>query len=184
MVKPIDNTSNNGLVRQDPWTGVNGRIWRHTIGRVSNLARIPLNIWGIVFQGVKALGKTVLLPVTYSFLGLYSLGSRINARINKKENYFSVAGYKGSMAAKSIALDLIGLTRLAKNTGICFLNVIVAPKRKCADFLKGVEGIGLVTILDGTHILADKLSQQGRDASLSTVWDYTMNPEKNITIYK
>ncbi len=187
-VRPTNNqvtaARNQVVENKDSWTGVNGRIWRHTIGRVSNLARIPINIWGMLFQGGKALVKTVLLPVTYAGLSLYSLGTKINARINKKENYFSVSNYKGSMSAKGISLDLIGLTRLGKNAGICFLNVIVAPKRKSADFLTGVKGIGLVTILDGTHILADTLARQGRDASLSTVWDYTMNPEKNITIHK
>lgn len=188
VTRPASNKVTNPTMQvnenKDRMTGVNGRIWRHTIGRVSNLARIPLNIFGAFFQGAKAVGKGLLLPITYSVLGIYSLGSRINAKINKKENYFSAANYKGTMSIKGIGLDLIGLARLVKSTGICFVNVIVAPKKKSNDFLKGLDALHEVTYLDITHQLAETLSKQGRDASLSTIWRYAMNPQKNIDIYK
>lgn len=109
-----------------PWTGVNGRIWRHTIGRVSNTVRIPINLIASLVQLFKMAGKTVVLPITYTVVGVHWL--------IKKDS----ESYKGSMSIRGIAIDTIGFLGLLKNTAVCFKNVIVAPSKESTGFRKGV----------------------------------------------
>lgn len=119
----------------DSWGGSNGKIWRHTIGRVSSATQVVINTIAVVGQGVKIVGKVAALPVTYSIVGVKSL-------ITKNKT-----SYNGSWSLKGIALDGIGFLGLGKKVGVCFKNTIVAPSRESAGFVKGIKGT--VTILSG-----------------------------------
>ena len=121
---------------QDHWVGVNGRLWRHTIGRVSNLVRVPINVIGGLLQAAKIVGKTVLLPVTYSFIGIRYLAT------NKS--------YEGSMSLRGIAIDGIGFLAIVKGVAVCFARTIVAPNRDSPDFVTGMKSISK-TLLGRVH---------------------------------
>lgn len=123
MASKVTNLQN--MTPKGPWLGVDGRLWRHTIGRFSNAVRVPINLCGSVIQALKILGKTAALPVTYSIVGIHSL-------ITEGDS-----AYTGSMSLKGIAIDGVGFLRLIKSTGICFKNVIVAPHIKSQGFLAG-----------------------------------------------
>ncbi len=104
------------------------RIWRHTIGRVSNGVRVPINLIAAILQGAKIVGKSLAVPLTYTIVGIHAL-------ISKKHT-----AYKGSMSLRGIAIDGVGFIGLLKSVGICFENVIVAPKVEDKDFVKGLKG--------------------------------------------
>ena len=113
---------------EGPWLGVDGRIWRHTIGRVSNSLRVPINLIAAILQGVKIIGKSLAAPLTYTIVGIHALTSKDHK------------AYKGSMSLRGIAIDGVGFIKLLENVAICFKNVIVAPNVESKDFVKGLKG--------------------------------------------
>ena len=117
---------------EGPWLGVDGRIWRHTIGRVSNGVRVPINLIAAILQVVKIIGKSIAIPLTYTIIGIHVL--------TRKDH----TAYKGSMSLRGIAIDGVGFIRLLKNVAICFKNVIVAPNVESKDFVKDLKGTRVV----------------------------------------
>ncbi len=106
-----------------PWLGNNGRLERHTLGRLKSALGVIVNGAATLFQGAKIVGKVAVLPVTY----------------------FTKADK--SMTPRGIAIDGIGFLTLAKKTGVCFKNTIVAPSLKDRSFSKDIKGTNV--ILDG-----------------------------------
>lgn len=126
----------------DSWTGVGGWIWRHTLGRGSNLIRIPFALILGIFQIGKMVSKVVVLPVTYTVIGIHYL-------ITKKN-------YHGSMSLIGIAIDGIGLLKVAQVTAKCFIRVIVAPSRNSTSFEKDVEVLCIVIADDELQLDHEK----------------------------
>ncbi len=143
-----------GVQAADPWMGVNGRIWRHTIGRVSNGVRVPVNLIALAGQGFKILAKTILLPATYAIVGIHHITAK-----DKKT-------YKGSMSLKGIAVDAVGFLGLIKTTAICFKNIIVAPSKKNVGFRKGIKATWL--------ILGGGLQEEATKLKVGRVFDLIM----------
>lgn len=126
----FDRVSPNKTPSHDPWTGVNGRFWRHTIGRASNFIRIPINLGASILQAGKIFGKTLALPFTYSVVGIRWLATK--------------KGYSGSMSLRGLAIDGIGFIRLLQNVAICFKNTIVAPSVKSTPLDKSLKGTWVI----------------------------------------
>ncbi len=121
--KVSSNLSSSNIA--NGWGGVGGRIWRHTIGRVSNLARVPIFAVASLFQIGKVTLKTLALPVTYTVVGIRYLATK--------------ESYKGSLSLTNIALDGIMTLGLMKSAAICFVKVIIAPSRKDKGIVQGVK---------------------------------------------
>ncbi len=148
-----------GVNPKGPWLGVDGRIWRHTIGRVSNGVRVPVNLIAAILQGAKIIGKSVALPLTYMIVGIHAL-------INKKDK-----AYEGSMSFRGIAIDGVGFIRLLENVAICFKNVVVAPNVKSKGFVKGLEGTWVV--------ISGGLQKYPKIFSVSRLFDKIVLKKKN-----
>ncbi len=144
------------------WFGVDARIWRHTIGRVSNGLRVPINLIASLFQGVKIIGKTIALPLTYTVVGLHSLITKNNK---------GSASYKGSMSIRGIAIDSVGFIRLLENVAVCFKNIVVAPHVKSKDFVTGLKSTWAV--------LGGGLQDYARIHTISTVFNKVVVGKKD-----
>ena len=62
------DTANKGFNAhiQDTYNTITeSRPWRHTVGRISCAARIPIYLLAAAFQAVKMLVKTAVTPLTY-----------------------------------------------------------------------------------------------------------------------
>jgi len=142
-----------------PWLGVDGRIWRHTIGRVSNGVRVPVNLIAAILQGAKIIGKSLAVPLTYAIVGIHAL-------ISKDDK-----AYQGSMSFRGIAIDGVGFIRLLGNVAICFKNVIVAPNIKNKGFVKDLKGTWVV--------ISGGLQEYPKIFSVSRLFDKIMRGKKD-----
>ena len=105
-------------------------VWRHTIGRLSNLTRVPINALASIGIGVKLLGKVVAIPVTYSIVGI--------RKLVKKD----APQYNGWFSLKGIAITGIEFAGAIRGATRCFIRTIIAPSKKDqerSDFKKGMK---------------------------------------------
>ncbi len=115
------------MTQVNPKGPLSDQIWRHTIGRVSNGVRVPINLIAAILQGAKIIGKSIALPLTYTIVGIHALTSKKHT------------AYKGSMSFRGIAIDGVGFIKLLGHVGLCFNNVIVAPNVKSNGFVKDLK---------------------------------------------
>jgi hypothetical protein len=112
-------------------------IWLHTIGRVSNLIRVVMSVSFGVLQTGKIIAKIALLPITYTIAGIHYLAS------TKKTEHRT-----NSMTLTGIAMDGLGLLRIAGTAAKCFVRVVVAPTTNSASFKYDAENLS--SIIEGT----------------------------------
>jgi hypothetical protein len=149
---------------EGPWLGVDGRIWRHTIGRVSNGVRVPINLIAAFLQGAKIIGKSIAVPLTYAIVGIHAITSKDHKT------------YKGSMSLRGIAIDGIGFIKLLENVSICALNAIVAPNVESKDFVKGLKGTWVV--------ISGGLQEYPKVMSISRLFDKIVLGKKDTDLPK
>lgn len=126
----VNNPNPNPDSAENHFWGVDGDLWRHTIGRASNALLIPVHLLASVFQAGKVVGKVVALPFTYSIVGIRWLATK--------------EGYQGSMSLRGIAIDACGFIKLLMKAVICFKNVIVAPGVKSLSVDQHLEGNAVI----------------------------------------
>ena len=117
-------------VQKSPLTGVDGTIWRHTIGRVSNLVRVPINLLASLYIGGKIIGKVLAIPVTYSIVGIHSLVTKEKSK------------YQGRMSFRGIGISGVEFALSIRGASSCFARTIMAPgKNEQAknDFVQGMK---------------------------------------------
>jgi hypothetical protein len=122
-------------------------VWEHTVGRLSNALRIPVNMIASIFQTAKIIGKIVALPVTYSVVGLKHLFSK------------NTESYRGIMSLDGIAINTVCLVALLTAINRCVTRTLMAPEKTDPDFLKGLKST--VTVLVGLGVLRNLESKSG-----------------------
>lgn len=108
------------------------RLWRHTIGRISNFARLPVYAFTLALQTAKMPAKVVLSPATYL------LAWALNTRKLDSWKFSGVA--KDGIAALTI-LDRIGSS---------VLGVITAPPKEYHSIWEVFDPLK-IAVLQGAH---------------------------------
>ena len=119
--KPVGNQDNYEAVTTH-------RAWRHTIGRLSNLARIPIYGLATVFQAAKILIK---LP----FTAFVSAG-----------RWLFDSEKLSSWAFEGVAKDAIMIGSLVDRTLNSALCVLCAPPKQNHSFWEAIKIAGKITI--------------------------------------
>ncbi len=117
-------------VQKSPLTGVDGKIWRHTIGRVSNLVRVPINFLASLYIGGKIIAKVLAIPVTYSIVGIHGLVTKDKSK------------YQGVMSLRGIGISGVEFAATMRGAARCFTRTITAPGKKdqkIRDMSKGIK---------------------------------------------
>ena len=139
----VSNISNNSMTPQQAWTGVDGRLWRWSIGRVSSAVKVPVALLGGLFQLGKMAVKTVALPISY---------------IAYLSSHKADEDYKGSWSLRGIAIDGITSVRLIKGAAQSLINAVMAPNEEVSK--KGWNR--LLQLIDGGLLYLNKNSSCAR----------------------
>jgi hypothetical protein len=126
------NTVTNNTTSQWPQFTTE-RPWRHTIGRISCLARVPLYTLAALAQTSKLILKSVVVLLTAGQL----------------HRLIGSAGYKLTFGA--LARDGVMLGSLLERTGSSFKSAIVAPPENYRSFAKALKQSGKIVFLDDYH---------------------------------
>ena len=102
------------------------RPWRHTVGRISCLARIPIYAIALGLQTAKIAAKTLISPITYLVAWMFN---------TKKLDSFKFEG---------IGKDCLTAIRLLDRIGGSALGVIFAPPKKYFSFWESIKCSGSI----------------------------------------
>jgi hypothetical protein len=103
---------------QQAWTGVDGRLWCWSAGRVSSAVKVPVALLGSLFQLGKMTIKALVLPISYA-------AHRFS---HKAET--SYEGYNGAWSLRGVAIDGITSLRLIRGAAENFINIVIAPNEE------------------------------------------------------
>lgn len=113
------------------------RLWRHSFGRISCLARIPIYAIAVGLQTAKTLGKTAVSPITYLGVGtawLFNLNSK------------PLDSWRFEGIAKDALMDL----KLLDKIGSSAIGVMFAPPKKYYTLRDALSSSSKIAVL-GSH---------------------------------
>ena len=138
------------------------RAWRHTIGRVSSLARLPIYMTGLAFQTAKVTVKAVLSPIAEVLI--YVTGT-------KKLDSWRFTG---------VAKDGLAWVRISDKIGSALLGVLFAPPKPYFSFYEGVKEAVEITLLGAYHNLDDTAFGTALESAASKVFTFRPQYSKSI----
>ena len=109
------------------------RPWRHTVGRISMLARIPIYLIGLAFQATKIVIKGVFSPI--ASLAAWALNTH-------KLDAWTFSG---------VAKDGLIWVKLLDKIGSSAIGVIAAPPKKYYSFFEAIKGSVEAVVLGKYH---------------------------------
>lgn len=128
------------------------RLWRHSFGRISCLARIPIYAIAVGLQTAKTLGKTAVSPITYLGVGtawLFNLNSK------------PLDSWRFEGIAKDALMDL----KLLDKIGSSAIGVMFAPPKKYYTLREALSSSSKIAVL-GSH--QDK-TKGGKERTLKDI---------------
>ncbi len=136
--EPTDNPSNN-QTEPDQWTGVNGRLWRWTIGRGDYLLQTAFNLGALFVQAIKMIVEVVSLPARYVTYAINKAAdeelktSPYPSKVDKNEEADVLSPFD------ELALDGITFIVIGKLIGQCSGTTLVAPGPHDQELSAGVR---------------------------------------------
>lgn len=133
MTNILNSISSNNQQNQIDWDNVKDAAWRHSIGRVSCAARIPIYAIGATVQLTKVVIKGAICPIVE--LAVWWTGTKD----------------LDSWKFEAVKKDALFLFHLSDRIVNCFLSAIFAPPKQYRSFGTALENTFSIVFLGTYH---------------------------------
>ena len=165
MTHAVDSTKNTW---NDTYKDVTtSRPWRHTAGRISCLARIPIYLIGMGLQTAKIVVKAVFSPL-FSLIAWASGTAKLD-----------------SWTFSGVGRDCLIWVKLLDKIGSSSIGLLCAPPKQYYSFYEAVKGTGKQVILGAYHRPLDpKLNKHAPPCSLLAQMVFEHRPQYSKMVFE
>jgi len=164
MTHAVDSTKSTwNDTYQDVTTS---RPWRHTAGRISCLARIPIYLIGMGLQTAKIVVKAVFSPL-FSLIAWASGTAKLD-----------------SWTFSGVGRDCLIWVKLLDKIGSSSIGVLCAPPKQYFSLFEALKGTGKIVILGSYHRPLSELNEHAPPCSFIAKMVFTHRAQYSQMIFQ